>query len=98
MTQKILGLDLGTSSIGLALRDVDHGENLKDQLVYFSSDIFKAGVGKDKTGEYSFAAERTKHRQSRRLYQTRRLKLWSTLHLLKKYDLCPISDESLHQY
>ncbi|MFZ1235823.1 MAG: type II CRISPR RNA-guided endonuclease Cas9 [Prevotella sp.] len=98
MTQKILGLDLGTSSIGLALRDVDHGENLKDQLVYFSSDIFKAGVGKDKTGEYSFAAERTKHRQSRRLYQTRRLKLWSTLHLLKKYDLCPISDESLHQW
>lgn len=98
MTQKILGIDLGTSSIGLALRDVDLGDNLKDQLVYFSSDIFKAGVGKDKTGEYSFAAERTKHRQSRRLYETRRRKQWATLHLLKDHYLCPISEESLHQW
>ena len=96
MVEKILGLDLGTSSIGLALRDMGKGDNFKDQLVYFSSDIFKAGVGKDKTGEYSFAAERTKHRQSRRLNETRRRRLWATLHLLRENGLCPISEESLH--
>jgi CRISPR-associated endonuclease Csn1 len=71
MSQKILALDLGTSSIGTALRNPDLGEELQDQLEYFSSDIFKSGVGKDKTGEYSFAAERTKHRQSRKLHATR---------------------------
>lgn len=66
---KILGIDLGTGSIGLALRNPDLGSNLTSQLEYFSSDIFQAGVGIDKTGEYSLAAERTANRQSRRLRQ-----------------------------
>lgn len=40
MTQKILGLDLGTSSIGTAIRNVDLGETLKDQMEYLSVDVF----------------------------------------------------------
>lgn len=98
MTQKILGLDLGTSSIGTAIRNVDLGETLKDQMEYLSVDVFQSGVGKDKTGEYSFAAERTKHRQSRRLYETRRRRLWATLELLIKHHLCPMSPQSLEQW
>ena len=98
MSQKILGLDLGTSSIGLAIRNIDLGDNLKEQLEYFSSDIFKSGVGLNKTGEYSFAAERTEHRQSRRLYETRRRRLWATLDLLIQHGLCPLSPQSLEKW
>lgn len=95
MSQKILGIDLGPSSIGIFLRNLDLGDNLVKQAEYFSVDVFKAGVGKDKSGEYSFAADRTKHRQSRRLYETRRRRLWATLELLIKQGYCPMSMESL---
>ena len=96
--EKILGLDLGTSSIGTCIRNIDLGNNLIDQLEYFSSDIFKSGVGEEKGKEYSFAADRTKHRQSRRLYETRRRRLWATLAVLIKYDYCPLSEDSLKRW
>ena len=95
---KILGIDLGTGSIGLALRNTEAGESVFEQLEYFSSDIYQAGVGKDKSGEYSLAAERTSHRQSRRLKETRRRRLWSTLQLLIDKGLCPMSQSSLDQW
>lgn len=96
--EKILGIDLGTGSIGISLRNPNISDELKEQLEYFSSDIFQAGVGKDKTGEYSLAAERTKHRQSRRLKETRRRRLWATLQLLIDHGLCPMAQSSLEQW
>ena len=98
MAQKILGLDLGTSSIGIAVRNPNVEGELIEQLEYFSSDIFESGVGINKSGEYSFAAERTKHRQSRRLYETRRRRLWATLGLLIEHGLCPLSKEGLYSW
>ena len=95
---KILGIDLGTGSIGLALRNPEAGDSVLEQLEYFCSDIYQAGVGKDRTGEYSLAAERTSHRQSRRLKETRRRRLWATLQLLIDYHLCPMSQSSLDQW
>lgn len=95
MSQKILGIDLGSSSIGMALRNPNINDNLVEQLEYFSVDIFKAGVGMNKSGEYSLAAERTKNRQTRRLYETRRRRLWATLELLIKEGYCPMKMESL---
>ena len=95
---KILGIDLGTGSIGVALRNPEAGDNAIQQLEYFSSDIYQAGVGKDKSGEYSLAAERTSHRQSRRLKETRRRRLWATLQLLIDKGLCPMSQSSLEQW
>lgn len=94
----ILGIDLGSGSIGMALRDVNAGKTMVEQLKYFSSDIFQSGVGMDKTGEYSFAAERTKNRQSRRLYDVRRRKLWATLSLLIENDCCPMNPDSLKRW
>ncbi len=96
--KKIIGLDLGTSSIGTCVRNTSIGDNLVDQLEYYSSDIFKSGVGEEKGKEYSFAADRTKHRQSRRLYETRRRRLWATLSVLIKYGYCPLSEESLKRW
>ena len=58
MSQKILGIDLGTNSLGIALRDPDINGNLIDQLDYYTSIIFQSGVGSGKSGEYSYAAER----------------------------------------
>ena len=98
MSQKILGIDLGSSSIGMALRNPDINGNLANQLEYFSVDVFKAGVGTNKSGEYSFAAERTKNRQSRRLYETRRRRLWATLRLLIKEGYCPMKMASLTEW
>lgn len=94
--EKIIGFDLGTGSIGTAVRNLLKGDTLKEQLEYFSSDVFDSGNGQ--SGEFSLAAERSKDRRARRLYDTRRRKLWATLHVLLEYNLCPISKESLHKW
>ena len=94
MNENILGIDAGTNSLGMALRNILLGENLIDQLEYLSVDIFDAGTNSG----ISHAAERTQHRQPRRLYDTRRQKLWATLQLLIDYKLCPMKQESLDQW
>ena len=78
----------------MALRNILLGENLIDQLEYLSVDIFDAGTNSG----ISHAADRTQHRQPRRLYDTRRQKLWATLQLLIDYKLCPMKQESLDQW
>lgn len=95
---KTLGLDLGTNSIGISIRDKDNGKEIIDQLEYFSSVIFKSGVGRTKTGEFSYAAERTKKRSIRRLYQARKYRIWSTLELLIESGLCPLSMVDLDKW
>ena len=95
---KILGLDLGTNSIGIALRNTDKGDNLTEQLELFNSVIFNSGVGIGKTGEFSYAAERTKKRSARRLYQARKYRIWATLELLIKEGYCPLSLEDLDKW
>lgn len=95
---RILGIDLGTNSIGLAIRDTDKGNNFVEQLDFFSSIIFKSGVGTGTSGEFSYAAERTKQRSIRRLYQSRKYRIWATLELLIKNDCCPLSMEDLDKW
>lgn len=95
---KILGLDLGTNSIGLTIRDTEAGETFSQQLDLFSSIIFPSGVGSGKSGEFSYAAERTKHRSMRRLYQARKYRIWATLDLLIKEGYCPLSIEDLDKW
>ena len=98
MEQKILGIDLGTNSLGLAIRDIEKGRNIVDQLDFYTSIIFQSGVGKDKSGEFSYAARRTKFRSSRRLYQARKYRIWATLRLLIANDCCPLSNEQLDKW
>lgn len=95
---KTIGLDLGTNSIGISIRNRDNGKEIIDQLEYFSSVIFKSGVGTAKTGEFSYAAERTKKRSIRRLYQARKYRIWATLKLLIENDCCPLSMEDLEKW
>lgn len=92
---KIFGLDLGTNSIGWALRNPNLTEN---QIEKFGVITFNKGVGSGKNGEYSFAAERTKKRSSRRLYQARKYRLWTTLEHLINERYCPLSIEDLDKW
>jgi CRISPR-associated endonuclease Csn1 len=92
---KILGLDLGTNSIGWALRNPDLTDN---QIEKFGVLTFNKGVGIGKTGEYSYAAERTKKRSTRRLYQSRKYRLWATLEHLIIEGYCPLSIEGLNKW
>lgn len=92
---KIFGLDLGTNSIGWAIRNPNLTDN---QIEKFGVLTFNKGVGLGKTGEYSYAAERTKHRSTRRLYQARKYRLWSTLENLIKEGYCPLSIEDLNKW
>lgn len=89
----ILGLDLGTNSIGWAIRDLD--SDTEDQLIDYGVVIFKKGVGEGKTGEFSLAAERRNNRSKRRLYNAKRYRKWATLLELSKNGMCPISEEEL---
>lgn len=92
---KILGLDLGTNSIGWALRNPDLTEN---QIEKFGVLTFNKGVGLGKTGEYSYAAERTKKRSARRLYQSRKYRLWATLEILIDNGYCPLAKDNLNKW
>jgi CRISPR-associated endonuclease Csn1 len=92
---KILGLDLGTNSIGWAIRNTDLTDN---QIEKFGVITFNKGVGIDKSGEYSFAAERTKKRAARRLYLARKYRLWATLDVLINQGYCPLTIEDLNKW
>lgn len=95
---KTLGLDPGTNSIGISLRNDEKGKNIIEQLEYFSSIIFKSGVGEKKGVEFSYAAERTKKRTTRRLYQARKYRIWATLKLLIENGYCPLSMSDLERW
>src|SRR5690606_21877444 len=49
-------------------------------------------------GEYSYAAERTKKRSTRRLYQSRKYRLWATLEHLINEGYCPLSIPDLNRW
>lgn len=91
---KILGLDLGTNSIGWAVVEKESGDyyHLLDKGVH----IFQDGVAHDKSGEKPAVQDRTAARASRRHYFRRRLRKIDLLKVLKSHDLCPgIKDEEL---
>lgn len=92
---KILGLDLGTNSIGWSLRNTELQGNQTEKVGVIT---FNKGVGNSKTGEYSYAAERTKKRSTRRLYQSRKYRLWATLEVLINEGFCPLTIEALNKW
>ncbi len=94
---KILGLDLGTNSIGWAIVD-------KDALKIIDSGvrIFTEGVNKDTIGkgdnEVTKNAERRQHRQARRLNYRKRLRKIKLLQLLIDMEMCPLTKDELNQW
>jgi CRISPR-associated endonuclease Csn1 len=86
MSERTLGLDLGTNSIGWAIVERT-GEICK--LLDRGVTIFSEGVARDKTGEHPMVETRTNARATRRHYFRRRLKKIELLKVLVKYKLCP---------
>ena len=95
--EKVLGLDLGTNSIGWAI--VQHNDDLSYTLLDKGVNIFQDGVAHEKGKEKPMVAERTAARSSRRHYFRRRLRKIELLKVLVKYNLCPfLSEDDLSEW
>lgn len=90
---RTLGLDLGTNSIGWAIRDTEASDG--NQIVDYGVTVFRKGVGDGKQGEFSLAAERRKNRSKRRLYNAKRYRKWGLLKVLIENHMCPLKPEEL---
>jgi CRISPR-associated endonuclease Csn1 len=92
---KILGLDLGTNSIGWAIVDKDGNDfSLVDKGVR----IFSEGVKSEKGIESSRAAERTGYRSARKIKYRRKLRKCETLKVLSLNGMCPLSIEEVEEW
>lgn len=90
---KVLGLDIGTNSIGWGIVD-ERNHKIENCGVY----IFPEGVKIEKGNESSKAAERTSFRSARRLKFRRNLRKYETLKVLIKNNMCPLSLEELEMW
>ena len=84
---KILGLDLGTNSIGWAIVENEEG-NFK--MIDKGVRIFQEGVKIEKGIEGSKAAERTGYRSARRIKYRRKLRKIQLLEVLTEFEYCPV--------
>ena len=92
---RILGLDLGTNSIGWAIVDKEGNDfSLVDKGVR----IFSEGVKSEKGIESSRAAERTGYRSARKIKYRRKLRKYETLKVLSKNGMCPLSIEEVEDW
>ena len=92
---KILGLDLGTNSIGWAIVDNDSNNFL---LIDKGVRIFSEGVKTEKGIESSKAAERTGYRSARKIKFRRKLRKYETLKVLSENNMCPLSVEEVIEW
>lgn len=108
MEQKyVLGVDPGTGSLGLVVRDTET-EELMEQVKFASVDIVRSGVIESGQNKYtSFAAERRGYRNARTRYLHRKWRKQETLKLLIdkkniegsiKHLLCPLNPEDLERW
>lgn len=86
---KILGIDLGTNSIGWAITIQNEDKN-SYELIDKGVSIFQEGVARDKNNEVPMVQERTDARALRRHYFRRRLRKIEILKVLIKHDFCPV--------
>ncbi|MCA0380551.1 MAG: hypothetical protein LCH58_00195 [Bacteroidetes bacterium] len=94
--EKILGLDLGTNSIGWAIREVN--PELENQIIDKGVLTFDKGVAEDKSGEHPMVQKRTESRGKRRNYQAEKYRKWELLECLIHNQMCPLSIEELNEW
>src|SRR5690242_4228890 len=92
---KILGLDLGTNSIGWAIRDTIESNN---QIIDKGVLTFEKGVAEGKSGEFPMVQKRTESRGKRRNYQAEKYRKWALLETLIENKMCPLSIEELDSW
>lgn len=89
----ILGLDLGSNSIGWSLIDADN-----NSFINTGVRIFPKGVKEEKGNESSKNEDRRKARGIRRQYFRRRLRKKFLLRFLVEYNLTPISTSNIEYW
>lgn len=96
---KILGLDLGTNSIGWAVVRYFKENNIQFKLQDKGVLVFDAGVLKDDKGKYkSKTAERTTFRGIRKLKLRLKVRKYETLKVLIENEMCPLEMEQLEDW
>ncbi len=86
---KILGIDLGTNSIGWAITIQNEDKN-SYELIDKGVSIFQEGVAREKNNEVPMVQERTNARSLRRHYFRRRLRKIEVLKVLMEQGFCPV--------
>ena len=94
--EKILGIDLGTNSIGWAVRKIDN--ELENQITDKGVLTFDKGVAEDKSGEHPKVQKRTEARGKRRNYQAEKYRKWELLECLIIEKMCPLTIEELNEW
>lgn len=89
--KKILGLDLGSSSIGWAIRN-------EDNIIKTGVVTFDAGMKKGTGGYSSPTKDRREARSKRRLLQARKYRKWKLLELLIKNEFTPLTNAELEAW
>jgi len=92
---KTIGFDIGTNSIGYAIRDIREKEQ---QIIKSGVLIFEKGVAEEKGIEYPKVQKRTESRGKRRNYQAEKYRKWTLLEFLIKHNMCPLTIEELNQW
>lgn len=105
--KRILGLDLGTNSIGWAVVN-RYTEKVETNGLWRNEDrygledkgvlIFSEGVKIEKGNESSKAAERTGYRSARKIKFRRKLRKYETLKVLVREGMCPLALEELENW
>jgi len=91
--EKTLGLDLGTNSIGWALRDINADDN---QITDKGVITFDKGVGEEKGIEVPLVKARTAARSKRRNYQAEKYRKWALVKCLIEKGMCPLLESELY--
>jgi CRISPR-associated endonuclease Csn1 len=95
--QKVLGIDLGTNSIGWAIREINSSEN---QIKHKGVLTYDKGVGEEKGIEVPLVLKRTEARSKRRNYQAKKYRKWELLKVLIQNDpkMCPLTINELDKW
>lgn len=94
--EKVLGLDLGTNSIGWAIREIN--SEISNQIIDKGVLTFDKGVAEDKSGEHPMVQKRTEARGKRRNYQAEKYRKWELLEVLINEGMCPLSIDELNEW
>lgn len=94
--EKILGIDLGTNSIGWAIREVNN--ELENQIIDKGVLTFDKGVAEDKSGEHPMVQKRTESRGKRRNYQAEKYRKYELLECLIHEGMCPLTIDELNEW
>ena len=93
---KILGIDLGSASIGYVIRDND--ESPEKQIVKKGVITFESGMQKGQSGYVSPTADRRTARGKRNLIRARKYRKWALLKVLIKNQMVPLTKDELENW